>query len=69
MDGSDFASCIYLNRNVELKFISLDFVVISDNGQLKTVGEDIQGLDNKLFERALHDYLEDRPDQVGHPRL
>jgi len=49
----------------EVRFISIDFVVISDNGQLKTIGEDIQGLDNKLFERALHDYLEDRPDQVG----
>ncbi|EZA62754.1 hypothetical protein X777_07570 [Ooceraea biroi] len=34
-----------------------------DNGQPETMGEDIQGLNNKLFERALHDYLEDLPQQ------
>lgn len=36
----------------------------SDNGQLETVGEGLQGLNNKLLERALLDYLETLPEQV-----
>ncbi|XP_071650442.1 uncharacterized protein [Temnothorax longispinosus] len=35
----------------------------SDNGQLETVGEGLQGLNNKLLERALLDYLETLPEQ------
>ncbi|XP_011877808.1 PREDICTED: stress response protein NST1 [Vollenhovia emeryi] len=35
----------------------------SDNGQLETVGEGLQGLNNKLLERALLDYLETVPEQ------
>nr|QTE34469.1 pacifastin [Cataglyphis nodus] len=34
-----------------------------DNGQLETAGEGLQGLNNKLFERALLDYLENLPEQ------
>ncbi|XP_036142894.1 uncharacterized protein LOC105829650 isoform X1 [Monomorium pharaonis] len=34
-----------------------------DNGQLETVGEGLQGLNNKLLERALLDYLETLPEQ------
>ncbi|XP_029169110.1 uncharacterized protein LOC114939051 [Nylanderia fulva] len=36
---------------------------LPDNGQLETVGEGLQGLNNKLFERALLDYLETLPEQ------
>ncbi|KYN41430.1 hypothetical protein ALC56_04163 [Trachymyrmex septentrionalis] len=34
-----------------------------DNGQLETVGEGLQGMNNKLLERALLDYLETLPEQ------
>ncbi|XP_072762966.1 uncharacterized protein [Anoplolepis gracilipes] len=36
---------------------------LPDNGQLETAGEGLQGLNNKLFERALLDYLENLPEQ------
>lgn len=35
----------------------------SDNGQLETVGEGLQGMNNKLLEKALLDYLETLPEQ------
>lgn len=39
--------------------------MVSDNGQLETVGEGLQGINNKLLERALLDYLETLPEQVN----
>lgn len=36
----------------------------SDNGQLETVGDGFQSLNNKLLERALLDYLENLPEEV-----
>lgn len=36
---------------------------LPDNGQLETVGEGLQGINNKLLERALLDYLETLPEQ------
>lgn len=37
----------------------MNFVAISGNGQLETVGGGLQDLDNKLLQRALIDYLEE----------
>jgi len=37
--------------------------VVAD-GQLETVGEGLQGMNNQLLEKALLDYLETLPEQV-----
>lgn len=38
--------------------------MLSETGQLETVGNGFQDLNNKLLERALIDYLESIPQEV-----